>query len=460
MPDRPNVLVVLCDQMRGSAMSCAGDSNVETPNLDRLASQGVRFENVYSTYPICVPARFSLVTGEYAHSRFVPSIGWRMSPTERTFGHELGEADYETAWIGKWHLSESRRPEPFEGRARQQSRRPVPPDLQGGFEYWRGFELCNDHFDTVYFSDSDPTPHEIDGYQTDGLTDLTLEFFADRDPDRPFACVLSVEPPHWPWEAPEKYMDRWRDRAIQLRPNVSFEEGRESLTPAEPESIEEHARAYYAMIENLDDNVGRLLNALDEQGMREDTVVVFLSDHGELLGSHGLQGKEYPYRESANIPLVVSHLGGDVREGKVVEEPVCLEDIYPTLQGFAGLEPAAEKPGRDLGPLLAGQGDLDREGVLLEFVGDFRPGWDWYDETWRGFVTERYTYTVRGTWADGGEPWQLFDRQKDPYEQENLVDDHAHEDVARRLHGTLISYLDASDDYAMQPAFGYDGRYL
>jgi arylsulfatase A-like enzyme len=153
---RPNVLVILCDQMRRSAMGCAGDPNVSTPHLDRLAAQGARFANACVTYPVCVPSRFTLMTGEYAHSRLVPAIGWRMSPAERTIAHELGEAGYQTAYIGKWHLFGAH---PGRGRplARKRGLTPIPRPFRGGFEYWRGFEFRNDPFDTYVFGTSAPT---------------------------------------------------------------------------------------------------------------------------------------------------------------------------------------------------------------------------------------------------------------------------------------------------------------
>jgi arylsulfatase A-like enzyme len=209
MADPPNIVVVLCDQMRRGAMSCAGNPDISTPNLDRLGEEGVRFTNANSTYPICVPARQTFVTGEHAHTRHSHHL-WRMSPAERTFAHELSENGYETAYIGKWHLADVG------------VNRPVPPDLQGGFDYWRGFELQNAPFETVYYADDDPTPRPIEGYQTDGLFDLGFQFLDDRNEDEPFCLVISAEPPHPPFEAPDEYLEDWEDRGIEVRPNVPY----------------------------------------------------------------------------------------------------------------------------------------------------------------------------------------------------------------------------------------------
>jgi len=445
--DRPNVVVVLCDQMRRQAMGCTGDPNVETPNLDAMAADGVRFENACSTYPICVPTRFTFMTGEAAHSRYVPGIDWRMSPAERTLADEFSDAGYHTAYTGKWHLSGVHRYNHSDedvDKGVLQNRTPIPRELQGGFDRFRGFELRNGPFDTVYFENDDPTPREVEGYQTDGLVDLAVEEL--RDCERPFFQVVSVEPPHPPFVAPEADERRLAEREMELRPNV----------PGADDGLLDDLRSYYAMVENLDRNVGRLLEALDEEDLREDTVVVFLSDHGEMLGSHGRRAKQHPHEESVGIPFLVA--GPGVEAGRAVTEPTCTEDWFPTLCGLAGIDPENDVPGADLTPLLSGERDaLARPGVPLEFVAEDRPGVPYADEPWRGFRTERYKYTVKGG-PSGAEPWQLFDLAEDPHEQENLVDDPDHEAVARELHGHLREHLAASTDtYRLAPAFGHDG---
>jgi arylsulfatase A-like enzyme len=463
--DRPNVLVVLCDQMRGQAMGCAGDPNVETPALDRLAAEGVRFENANSTCPICVPARFSALTGQHAHTRDAHN-GWRMSPAERLVAGEFGDAGYRTGMVGKWHL------------ANWGNDSPPPAIHRGGFDHWRGFEVVNQPFETVYYTDEDDEPHQMDEYQTDGLVDLGIDFLDAGE--EPFFGVVSVEPPHPPFIAPDESLERWTDRELTFRPNVPFGEGTPPEKHVPPGGVEpyeswgdrheateelferrnyhgdtfsDEMRAYYAMVENLDHNVGRLLDALEERGIREDTVVAFVSDHGEMLGSHGLMMKQHPYEESVNVPFILSYPGGDLDAGRTVSAPTCLEDWYPTLCGLAGLSPEGDLPGVDLSGLARGDGDLDREGVLLEFVYEGRPEMPYADETWRGFRTERYKYTV-----NGGEPWQLFDLEADPYEQENLLGNR--EDLATRMHGLLRDALVEYDDgYSLAPAFGHDGHY-
>lgn len=466
---RPNILVVLADQLRRSALGCYGDLNVRTPHIDRLACNGVRFANACVTYPVCVPTRFSFLTGEYAHTRLVPAIGWRMSPAERTIAHELTDAGYQTALFGKWHLHGEFGISAKAGHTR------IPRGYRGGFEHWRAFEFRNDPFDTHVFVDDEPSPRKIDGYQTDGLFDLAMEFMGgERDATRPFFAVLSVEPPHSPRVAPPAYMDAWRDRALRLPPNVLSDNeaevdgfmGRTNEWVAPPDSNERllaHARAYYAMVENLDDNVGRLLHFLEHSGLSSTTAVLFCADHGDLLGAHGLaaDGKQFPYEESVGTPLIASFPAGGVAGGRVLGHPTCTEDWYPTIRGLAGLPQDANKPGVDLTPLMTGAVDrLSRAGVLLEFVAEHRPRLPFYGEGWRGLRTERFKYTVRGGPA-GGEPWQLFDLADDPYERINLVDRADYRGRASELHAQLRQILVASDDaFVLKPAFGQDGLNL
>lgn len=456
MPERPNIVVFLCDRMRRSAMSCSGHPDVQTPNIDHLADTGVRFANASSTYPVCVPTRFSFLTGEYAHTRFVPHIDWRMSPSERTIAHELNDAGYQTGYIGKWHLAGIRRfaldeDLSYEERLRKSGYTPVPRSLQGGFEHWQGFELRNRPFDVVYFENDDPTPRQLDGFETDGLTDLAIEFLSDTA-DEPFFLVVSVTPPHPEFTAPDEYLDRWADRELTLPPNVD----RNVLTEQE---LWDDLRAYYAAIENIDDNVGRIIAQLEETGLRESTALWFLSDHGEMFGSHGhgLTSGFYPYEESTGIPFIVSYPDGGIHDGRVIEEPICTEDWYPTIRGLAGLEPEAAKPGMDLTSLMQGrQTTLERNGVMLEWVRTSVPDHDFTGEHWRGFRTQQYKYTVRGD-GYGCEPWQLFDLQEDPYELNNLIDEPEYQDTAAELHGYLRARMNETEDLAgLREAYGHE----
>ena len=447
---RPNILIVLSDQLRRHALSCYGDPDARTPHTAQLAADGVACDQACSTYPICVPFRFTMMTGEYAHTRLVPGIEWRMSPAERTLADEFNDAGYETVYIGKWHLDGGHG---RMGSAVQTNRCPVKRAYQGRWQKWYGFELRNEPFDTCYFEDDDPTPHRIDGYQTDGLFDLGMNYLRDgRDAARPFCMVISVEPPHDPFAAPEELQDAWEQRDITLPPNFEAEDDNHRN-----QLIRDRQR-YNAMVENVDANVGRLRSFLAEHDLADDTVLVFLSDHGELAGAHGLRAKQWPYEESVGIPLIVYDPRHSDRAGTRLSAPTCSEDLFPTFLGLAGLTPQNDLPGANLAPLIHGESDqLDREGVLLEFVAELRERPPFYNAVWRGFRSERFKYTVKGD-KFGAEPWQFFDLKNDPYEMRNLIEDPAWADEIGRHHELLRARLEETlDPFVLRPAWSREG---
>ncbi len=450
MPTKPNLILLLSDQLRRQALSCYGDPDARTPHTAQLAADGVRFENACSTYPVCVPFRFTLMTGEYAHTRWVPAIEYRMSLAERTLADEFNDAAYQTTYIGKWHLDGGHG---RLGSARQTNRTPVKRAYQGRWQNWYGFELRNGPFDTCYFADDDPTPIPIAGYQTDGLFDIGMQHLKNkRDPDQAFCMVISVEPPHDPFEAPAEYQQAWEERDITLPPNFAAKDA------AQREKFILDRKRYNAMVENLDANVGRLRAFLKEENLHDNTVLVFLSDHGEMGGAQGLGRKQWPYEESVGIPLIVYDPRTPTRAGATVATPTCTEDLFPTFLGLCGLVPKNALPGTDLTPLIHGQqADLKREGVLLEFVAELRERVVFHDAVWRAFRSTRFKYVVRGD-KNASEPWLFFDLQNDPYEMNNLIDDPQWDGEKARLHELLRARLLETDDpFVLSSAWGCEG---
>lgn len=455
----PNILIILTDQLRRGALACHGDPNASTPNLDALAREGVRFDAACSTYPVCVPYRFTFMTGLYPHSRMIPAILWRMSPAERTLADDFNDAGYESIYVGKWHL--------YGGLGPGLMKRPVPREHQGRWRKWFGFEFRNNYYDTTVFEDDDPTPRPLPSYQTDGLFGIAGDYLARRDAGKPFAMVVSVEAPHPPFEAPQAYEKKWLARDITLPPNfMVLTEHDDKVTadwsrPRPPEERDEMIRRrklYYAMLENLDDNVGRLMARLRETGQDKNTIIVFTSDHGEFGGSHSLQEKQYAFEESTGVPLLV--WGPGIPAGRVVADPVCTEDLFPTFLGLAGLRPQTKEPlyGTDLAPRIRGTaGPLERPGVMLEFVSEIRPGVTFYQRGYRAFRSERYKYVAFGGGPGGMTPWQFFDLQADPDELHNRVNDPACAALLRQHHGWLRDrMIETGDDASLAPAFGHD----
>lgn len=456
MNPRPNIIVIFPDQLRRQALGCYGDPNVATPNIDRMAREGVAFDNACTSYPVCVPFRFTLMTGLYGHARNVPCIGYRLDPAERTLADEFNENGYHTIYVGKWHLAD------IGGTAVK----PVPPENQGRWQKWYGFDLRNSHFDTYYFEDDDPAPKPLNAYQTDGLFDLAMNYIRDGRPrDEPFCCVISVEPPHFPYEAPAEYEARWKDRELKLP--ATFEQESDYFVPHSswPNDADDHTakklrndRIYYAMIENLDDNVGRLKAFLDENGLAKNTILVLFADHGEMGGMHRMATalKETSFEEAIGIPLIVCDPRHPERAGTRIGDVTCTEDLYPTLCGLAGFAPENnDLPGLDLAPLMRGEiASPDREGILLEVVREHRPEACFYRRAFRGFRTRRWKYTVLYEEDDleNPTPWQLFDLENDPIEQHNLIDDPAHRETRNDLHAKLQQLMRDANDSLDLPA--------
>jgi arylsulfatase A-like enzyme len=449
--NKPNVVVIFPDQLRRHALGCYGDPNVSTPNIDRLAAQGFRFDCACSTFPVCVPFRFTFMTGEYAHTRGVAAMGYRLSPAEPTLADAFNNAGYATTWIGKWHLSSMLRA----GMSTvDHARQPVPKAHRGRWQRFLGFEYRNDHWDTWYFENDDPEPKRFRGFQTDGMIDVAIAEL-DRVENRPFCMVISPEPPHPPLTPPEEDRRRWVDRDIVMPPNV--EPG--CTWQWRPGTAEHCRRLYYAMVENLDRNVGRLLDALAERQLAGNTIVVLLSDHGELDGAHGHFAKNRPYEESVGIPFIVF----DPRKhnkGARSAMPVCSEDIFPTLCGLCGVEHDRDLPGLDLSGVAQGGPEPDRDAILLQHVAARADGGLFARDPWRAVRTHRYTYAVKGDHR-GAEPWQLFDNRNDPWQLDNLIQQDDAERIAAPLHARLRELLARyDDDYPLAPAWGIPGYRL
>lgn len=394
---QPNVLLIVCDQLRRQALSIYDDPNIATPHIDPLARRGVRFDHACSTYPNGVPFRYTLMTGENAHGRSVPGIGYRMSPAERTLADEVNEAGYETVYLGEWHLDGG---DTCPGADSRSDRTPVARAIQGRWEKWYGFERCNTPFDTGYFKNDDPTPHRLLGYQTDGLFDLAIQHLIDRSASRPFCMVLSAEAPYPSFEAPETFAQRWAAKEIRFPDNFDVKD------PVKRAQTVRDWQNYYAVVENLDWNTGRLALFLGASRLMQETVVLFSSDHGELGGSHGLFEEQWPYEESIGIPLIVADPRIAERAGIHLADPISTEDLFPTLLGLAGLPIRSTLMGEDLTSLIHGRiNRLERPGVLLEAMEARGPEAPFYGEGWRGFRTARYKYTLRG--AAEGVPWHF-----------------------------------------------------
>ena len=443
----PNILWIFGDQHRAQSLSIMGDPNLQTPNIDRLATEGVHFRRAVANNPWCCPFRFSLTTGRYPHTgidRTPPPAP--LNPGLPTIATLLKKHGYRTSYIGKWHLH---------GKSKDgtpENTMIVPPANRGGFDTWIGYENNNSQYDTwVHGHRHDNTElpvQRLPGYETDSLTDLMLEEI-DRlgnEPGQPFFGVLSVQPPHTPNVAPPEDMARHNPGRIQLRPNV----------PPVPR-IEERARrelaGYHAQIENLDHNVGRILTRLHERNLLDDTLIIFFSDHGDCMGSHGYREKSSPWEESIRIPFIIG--GGVPYRGRrfgPVDAPISSVDILPTTLGLAGIPTPDDLPGFDYSRYLWSDQPVplphEPDSVYLQHT-QYKKLDDGLNLPWRGVVTrDGWKYV-----CIPNAPFGMWNLNEDPFEMANLVYNQRFAAQRNRLHARLQQWIaDTHDEFAL-PAY-------
>ncbi len=465
---QPNLLFIYADQHRSDILGCAGNDIVVTPNLDRLAAEGVRFDQAWTESPICQPARASLLTGRYPSDHGVlGNFAGDCRPEWDTFPRRLQEAGYITASIGKTHFSSW-------PMAAEAGTSPPTDDWIGSF----GFDHVVEEFDKyVHLGDWD-TPYmrflrnhdALDPYQRvvaanfrlgdrhwNGVTsplpqelDLTC-FLADeaeqwigRQPgDQPWFLQLSFVQPHVPLIGDPIWADYYAGAQIERGPrfepvpttddwatHLGFLRKHSHSDLLTDDFVLAGARQYYAMVSLIDQRVGALLAQLESLGQLDNTWIVYSADHGEMLGDHGLMAKMNFYRSSVRVPLIIRPPAA--ASGRVETGPVQAFDVAATLLdagGAAGLDGA---PARSLVPLVHGQAAAQREHVVSMIR--MRPG----SPTWQAINDGRWRATIN---ADTGEASELFDLTSDPDEAINLVADSKSGEVLDRLATALAQTI-------------------
>ena len=407
------------DQLRTQALACMGNTDVKTPNIDRLAAQGILFRNTVVNTPVCCPARAILMTGQYCHKNGMIANDLRLRESSVSVAKVFSKEGYRTGFIGKWHLDGGPRMPGF-----------VPPGPRRlGFEFWAANECSHSHFNTQYFRDS-PTPIPIKKFEPEAWTDIGIEFLRESKKDgRPFFLNIFMSPPHDPYGAPEKYMQMYDPAKLKMRPNWTATEN----APG-PKQI----AAYYAAITAIDDQTGRLLAALDELGMANDTIVLFSSDHGDMLGSHGLRLKRKPWEESIRIPGIVRY-PGHVKAGRKEDAFFSHVDFPSTLLGLCGIAVPREMQGADLSKLITGESRQAPDSAFFQIFGPYEG--DGTAGGWRGVRTQRYMYARYRT-----KPWVLYDLDKDPYEKKNLANDPASAALIKEMDQKLEAWMKRTGD--------------
>lgn len=454
---RPNIVFIMSDDHAAHAISAYGSRINQTPNLDRIASGGMRFDSAFCTNSICAPSRAAILTGTYNHVNGVTTLDTHLDNSLWTFPKALQEAGWQTAMFGKWHLGHGAAHDPR------------------GFDTWKVLPGQGHYHDPVFVQGEDDGTTSIDergGYVTDLITDDCLDWIDRRDADRPFALFCHHKAPHRTWEPdaahftmyddveipfPDTFRDTLEGRAevvqaVRMR-MLDLDPITDLKAPVPPgltldEEIDwryqRYIKDYLRVVASIDDNVGRMLDHLDEHGLADDTIVVYTSDQGFFLGDHGWFDKRLMYEESLAMPLLVRYPDA-VAPGQVCDDIVVNVDIGPTLLDLCGVEPADHVQGRSFAPLLRAETPEDwPESMYYRY---------WMHNDGAHAVPAHYgvrtrTHKLICYYNDPlGQPgargpaapieWELFDLVADPMEVDNLHGRPGSEAVTAELRAEL-----------------------
>lgn len=418
-PGRPNFLFVFTDDQRYDAMGVVqreqGDRArfpwFQTPNMDRLASEGVRFRNAFVVNSLCAPSRACMLTGRYSHHNGIADNQTPFPTDSVTYASLLREAGYTTGYVGKWHMDG------------QKGKRP-------GFDESVSFIGQGKYVDCPFEVNGELTPTQ--GWVDDRSTDFAIDFLK-KNQAKPFALVVGFKAAHGPFDPPERARDRFagetpRPAANQgVRPIFS----KAAAAPAVAKKKKGATRpegniGYFRCVSAVDDNLGRLMTTLDELGLAEDTVLVFSSDNGFYLGEHGLGDKRSAYEASLRVPLLLRY-PRLAKKGKLVDQMVLNIDVASTFLDLAGVPVPRAMQGRSWRPLLEEKPDTWRTAWFYEYFQE-RP----FPNTptilaVRTEDAKLITYPGHPDWTE------LFDLKADPYEMSNLAGDPARKDLRQKM---------------------------
>lgn len=467
---KPNVLLIVCDQFRGDALSYVGHPDVKTPYLDSLAADGVCFTNAYSATPSCIPARAALMTGrsQDRHGRvgYLDEVEWRY---RHYMAEEFANHGYQTTCVGKLHVH--------------------PPRLACGFQtlklhdgylscyrdanlpHWMHQDVCDDYlYDlrNALGSIADTTTHGLECnswvsrpwmyeerlHPTNWVADNSIRSLRTRDRTRPFFLMSSFVRPHQPLDAPQVYYDMYKDKDLHTPASGDWDwqnmvEGdgwiSDSIYGCQDAQLRHDAMAgYYASITHIDHQIGRIVQALKEDGSYEDTIILFTSDHGEMLFDHNLWRKVFPYEGSAHIPFLM-HIGKHVADILPYKETALVElrDIMPTLLDFCELSIPQTVDGCSLKPLLLEQREEPRKYLHGEH--------SFHSKLSHHFIVTKQDKLI---WYSERQEEQYFDLSTDPNEQHNAIHDIEKQERIQELRQLLIQELQGREE-------GYsDGKQL
>ncbi|RED98360.1 sulfatase family protein [Marinoscillum furvescens] len=414
---QPNVIIILTDQWRASALGYNGNEDVKTPNLDEFAAQSVNLPNAVSVSPVCTPFRASLLTGKFPTETGMFLNDLHFPDDETTMAEVLKDEGYQTAFWGKWHL---------DGHGRKVN---VAPKRRQGFEYWKGAECSHNYNRMIYYENDDPTQKIWTGYSPFAIANDVNDYVKNkRQANKPQFMFISLATPHFPHHsAPEEYRRLYQGKDFSIDPNVP-----KNLY----DTVRRELAGYYAHCTATDKAVGDIISQLKEADMYDNSIIIFTSDHGEMMGAHGRYPfrKQLPWNESSNIPFLIHYPAIDNNKGKKLYAGITTPDIMPTLLSFAGVARPEGIQGEDISDLIKTcDPNADRAAMFMN-IHPFDINMK--DPEYRAVRNKRFTYVVG---LDG--PLMLFDNQSDPFQLNNLVNSATYAQKQAELHSALQTQL-------------------
>jgi arylsulfatase A-like enzyme len=445
---QPNILYIMADDHASHAISAYGSRINHTPNIDRIATGGMRLTNCFCTNSICTPSRAAILTGQYSHKNGVYTLNDALDGSRNNVAKELQKAGYETAMIGKWHLQND----------------------PTGFDYWRILPGQGVYYDPVFIDQSGRKKY--DGYCTDLIGDFSLDWLKQRDTGKPFFLMCHHKAPHRPWQPAPKYaklfdgetipepdnlLDHYEGKArsvaaVQMK--VGENSTKADLKVDRPAGLEGDAlrrwgyqyyiKDYLRCVQSVDDNVGRILEYLDSNHLTDDTIVIYTSDQGFFLGDHGFFDKRLMYEESLRMPFLIRYPRA-IRPKSVNEDIILNIDFAPTFLDFAGSRVPAEMQGRSFRQNLARHTPRDwRTAMYYRYWMHNDP--DHHVPGLYGIRTKQYKLIyyygkplgMKGAFPPATEPeWEFYDLRDDVREMKNRYSDPHYKSVIEKLKAEL-----------------------
>ena len=419
---KPNIVYILTDQWRGSALGYAGNPDVKTPKLDAFAKESVNFTNTVSVTPVCTPHRAALFTGKFPTTTGMFLNDLHMPSEEETMAEIFKKEGYSTAYWGKWHL---------DGHGRSTY---IPKERRQGFDFWRGLECSHNYTKMPYYDNDNPKIKHWKKYSPFAITEDANQYLeAHAKDENPFLAVISIATPHYPHgTAPKKYKAMYPPESLTLNPNIS-------------DKFKERARkelqGYYAHATATDEAIGNVVDKIKELGILENTIIVFSADHGEMMGAHGVKPfvKQLAWDEAIRVPFLIRYPNINNNKGKVVNAPLTTPDILPSLLGLTNIDIPKDIEGENLTELIQNPDPNADRAALVMNVAPF--GANYKDQPYRGIRTKQYTYAV----TPKG-PSMFYDNVKDPYQLNNLLGNPELVEVQKDLDAKLKQQLQKIGD--------------